>query len=83
MIKFGACMGEIQTIEVTKETDKTIVTIGGNRRFRDNSWCPIFDTWQQAHEWLISKAVERMESAQRQLKYAEENYNDIVNLKEK
>ena len=83
MIKFEACMGKIQTIEVAKETDKTITTPKGNRRFKDNSWCPIFDTWQQAHEWLMCKAVERMELAQRQLKYAEENYNDIIKLKEK
>ena len=83
MIKFEACMGKIETIEVAKETDKTITTSRGNRRFKNNSWCPIFDTWQQAHDWLIREAVESIESAQRQLKYAEKNYNDIIKLKEK
>jgi hypothetical protein len=92
MIKYEACSGSYPTItkiEVTRETEKYVfikTTHWGkpaeDKRLKDNSWRPIFDTWGKAHNYIMMKAIDNVEFAQLQLKYAEDNYQKAINMKE-
>ncbi|OGF58478.1 MAG: hypothetical protein A2Y62_21190 [Candidatus Fischerbacteria bacterium RBG_13_37_8] len=88
MIKYEAsvsCYATIEKIEVLRETEKCVfieTRYGEDKRLKDNSWRPIFDTWELAHNWIVSKAIEKVESAQKQLSYAEEDYNKAINMEE-
>jgi hypothetical protein len=93
MIKYKACAGSyptIEKIEITRETVKCvwIKTTGWKgelqeeKLLKENSWRPIFDTWELAHNHIVSKAIESMESAQKKLQYAEADYKKAINMKE-
>jgi hypothetical protein len=93
MIKYEACSGSyptIERIEVTRETEKCVwIRVFGwedesreEKRLKVNSWRPVFDTWEQAHNWIITKAIEKIEDAQRQLMYAEADYEKVKKMKE-
>jgi hypothetical protein len=86
MTKFEVMFDNINQVEVTKETDKSVwiklVNTFTNkeyedRRLKNNSWRPIFDTWEEAHKHLLKTACDEIERCKRNLLYAEEYYNKI------
>lgn len=40
-------------------------------------FCPYFDTWEEAHAWLVKRATERMASAVRELPKAYQHLEDV------
>lgn len=43
---------------------------------------PYFDTWQEAHDWMLERATERLKKAQAELKSATAHLAKIKELKE-
>jgi hypothetical protein len=93
MTKYEANAGSFPSIikiEASRETNKCVFIIGKGwhgevteeKRLKDNSWRPIFDTWEEAHAHIISKAVKHIESLKLQLKYAHENYDKAIKIRE-
>jgi hypothetical protein len=48
-----------------------------NRKFR-----PFFPTWKEAHDWMLTKATERLKQAERELKRAQRSIQKIKEMKE-
>ena len=71
-------MAEIEPVEVDKDTDSS-VWIRGRRRAKVSEYEVFHDTWQSAHEHLLRKATERVESLIRQLEWPR---GDSVMLRE-
>lgn len=82
MKKFKAQFNTIREVEILRETDKQVVFLtelssGKQREDRQSKisdWTGYFDSWDEAHEWLLAPA-------QRKLAYAQKNYDEIAALK--
>jgi hypothetical protein len=64
---------DIEKIEVVKETEKTVTIKGYGRVSRSGQYENIFDTWEDAHEYLLKRIDDKIESARIDiLKYEKE-----------
>ena len=57
------------------------VWISGQRRSRHGQYERIFETWDDAHAWLLQRASLAVESAQQRLQAARDGLNFIKGLK--
>jgi hypothetical protein len=85
IIKFEACFGRIKKIEVIRETDKMIIinTSNGERRQKkDSTWSPIFDTYMEARNNIINKAITEVHDAEARLQYRKDELLELLKLPE-
>lgn len=45
-------------------------------------WRPFFDTWSEAHKWMMARATERLTKAQAEMKSATAHLNKIKAMTE-
>lgn len=70
----------IESVEIDRETE-TSIFIGKTRNAKRSSWCSYFDTWEDAHAYLLKKAENAVASARRQLEEANGKLGNIRGLK--
>jgi hypothetical protein len=70
----------IEAVEVQRETQSTI-WINGKRGSKRTEYDNYFDTWDEAKEFLLSKASSELASARRKLERAQGEYGNIKGLK--
>ena len=74
---------EIEEVEVTRETDISVFTIGHTgkecRAAKVNDHERYHDTWSAAHDYLTERERKNVESLQERLWRAEANYSEIMN----
>lgn len=70
----------IEKIEVERETDSS-VWIKGRRSVKDSSWLKYFDSWEDAHSFLLQKAEKNLISARRSLERAQGEHGNIKGMK--
>ena len=67
----------IRAVEIDRETESS-VWVAGNRRKKEGAF---FNTWREAHDYLLSKAERSMEQARRSLEHAQGKYGNIKGMK--
>lgn len=70
----------IETVEVERETDSS-VWINGRRNAKTTSWDKYWDSWEEAHAYLLEKAERSLQSARRSLEMAQAKYGNIKGMK--
>jgi len=83
MIKFrtgGFGKNLIEDIEVERETEKS-VWVNGSRVIKHGSPLIYWDTWIEAHSFLLKRAARELESARRSFEVAQEGYRNIEGMK--
>ena len=81
---------EIKPVEVERETEKTVWvkdpptrwSAGSVRQRRKDAGTPIFDTYDEALEWLIARATRRHENLAHQLNDAADNLRTLNRMKQ-
>ena len=71
----------IEKVEVERETEVS-VWINGRRNAKDSSWYKYFNSWNEAHSFLIEKAESDVEAATNRLRRASANLQKIKSLTE-
>jgi hypothetical protein len=75
----------IEKVEVVRETPQFVVyncqTYSGVRERRESKQ-GYFNTWKEAHEWLIERAVGNVDLYKKELAYSEQHLERIRNLHE-
>ena len=78
----------IEEIEISKETDKSVWTIeewGGKKRksrcLKKSDWHQYWNTWQEAKDFLMDKALKRIDSAKSNVLLAESYLEKIFELR--
>jgi len=89
MIKFrttshGSSMAKIEPIEVIRETEKQVVIIGWRNKERrlakQSNYENFFDTWDEAHQFLISHAENLVNAVEERLSNCKANLDRIKGL---
>lgn len=82
-VYYGKPGAKIATVEVERETDSFIWVKGDKhrRKIRSN-WGNYFNSWKEAHEFILVKVLTKLEQAQKELKQAENIYNEIMRMKQ-
>jgi len=83
MIKFKAQDRHpyIQEFEVLRETAKFVTLIGGSRVAKETEDYAIFDTFEEAKEYLVSEAEQWCEGIRNQLERASGQLGHMKGLK--
>ena len=92
MIKYRVTWGldgdVIREVEVSRETPKFVVLVGErwgekkeSRYAKRGRYDNFFDTWEEAHQFLLDRATIRFRSAQVVLERAQENLKRIEAMK--
>lgn len=91
MIKFrttshGSSMAKIEPIEVIRETEKMVVIIGNgwsNKEYKQakrSDFQNFFDTWDEAHQFLVISAENLVAAAEKRLSYCKTNLDKVKGL---
>jgi hypothetical protein len=72
---------QIDAVEVDRETEKS-VWIRGSRSDKITSYYCYFDTWAEAHEYLVKKSLNDMSIAEARHNKAKRKHQEILSLKE-
>lgn len=81
MYRADSLRGEITKIYANRETPKYVM-YEFKRERRHSYHCSFFDTWQEAHVWLLAKAMGDVESTRKHLEYRQGEYDKIKGMKE-
>ena len=81
---------EIKPVEVERETEKTVWvkdpptrwSAGSVRQRRKDAGTPIFDTYDEALEWLIARSTRRHENLTRQLNNVVDELHALNRMKQ-
>ena len=82
MIKYKANRylgGTIKQVEIERETASNL-WVNGCRRAKKSSYDCFFDTWEEAHAYLLDLAEMKLESARRGLENAQGMYGNVKGL---
>lgn len=85
MIKYRTYFDKIETVEVVRETAASVYVgekMGGRREAKRSSFYNYFDTWQEAHEFLVLRAEIAVSGAQSRLEAEERRFRQIRGMKE-
>ena len=85
--KYRAWNDEIEKIEIERETKHFVVLArkgfyGKNMREAKYGFRPYFDTWQEAHQYLLDACKRKLESAIGQVEYLEAKLQAIKDMEE-
>lgn len=92
MIKYKASRWDwkpkIDSVHVVSETPKTVlVEVNdqyGGARFRESKQCSVhsyFDTWEEAHKFLMEACQGELDSARRRLASAQDRLGNVKGMK--
>ena len=70
----------IQPVEVERETSVS-VWINGNRSLKYTDFLKYWDSWEEAHDYLLKKAEREIKNARRQLEIAQSKHGNIKGMK--
>lgn len=70
----------IATVNVDRETESS-VWINGQRHAKKSSFKKYWDTWQEAHAYLLEKAEARLQIARAELQRAQGECGNIKGMK--
>jgi poly(3-hydroxyalkanoate) synthetase len=70
----------IEAVEVERETDSS-VWIKGNRNAKITSYHKYWDSWEEAHAYLLERADRSLQDARRALERAQGEYGNIKGMK--
>lgn len=78
----------IEPVVVEKETEHSVWLpryLGGEvrRQAKTSDWLNYFDTWFDAHRWLMVDATRKVIAAQRSLELAISHFFNVKGMKEK
>ena len=81
MIKYrtGSYGVPIEEVKIDREKENS-VWFNGPRNAKRSEWYNYFDTWEQAHKYLLNKYQETLLSTERKLKAAQREYDEIKKL---
>ena len=85
--KYRAWNDEIEKIEIERETKHFVVLAikgfdGKNMREAKDGFRRYFETWQEAHQYLIDACKRKLESAIGQVEYLEAKLQAIKDMEE-
>jgi len=72
----------IMEVEVSRETSSTVFINGNNRRAKVSDGQKYCDTWQEAKDYLLQDAGQKLITARRQLEIAQGKLGNIKGMKE-
>ncbi len=83
MTKYKAWHGfaEIKTIEIIRETNKSIWSKERGQERKITETIGYFDTWEEAKNFLLECADRDVKNARRTLEYYNSKYGNILGLK--
>jgi hypothetical protein len=85
MVKYKTAIfsydGLIKNVSIDKETDKS-VWINGNRHLKSCEYEQFHDTWDDAKNYLLSKAESQLICARRELEKAQGYMGNVKGLKQ-
>ena len=70
----------IEAVEVERETDSS-VWINGSRNAKHTIYYMYWDTWQEAHEYLMVRVGKKLKSSRRDLERWQGEYENIKGMK--
>lgn len=77
---------DIETIEITRETDKTVWFVNDNgnnvREAKSSDWRNWFDTFKDAKEFLINRKQSDIDDLRRRLEGKKSELGNLKGLKE-
>lgn len=74
----------IEEIEISRETDKSVwikTKFGEQREAKKTNYYRYFDTWEEAHQHLLSEAEKDIMNAERRLENAKHKLMSIKEMK--
>lgn len=77
---YGWSHGRISPIQITRETD-TSVWVGSRRHAKRTEYRCFFDTWEEAHAFLMQRAEIRLTHARRSLQNAQDILGNVKGMK--
>lgn len=77
----GDYRNRITAIEIERETDSS-VWIGGRRSAKSTEYDNYFDTWDEAHKFLLDKAGALLDAARHRLQQAQAAHGNIKGMKQ-
>jgi len=72
----------IEKVEIKKETTHQIVKSDSIREAKSCSYHTYFDTWKEAHTFLLTVAKQKLISARLRLQKEQGNHENIKGMKE-
>jgi hypothetical protein len=72
---------KIDAVEVERESEQN-VWVNGGRTAKRSSYKNYFDTWAEAHTFLIKRSESSLESARRMLVLAQGYHGNVTGMKE-
>lgn len=72
---------EIKAVEIERETEHTVTLLDGRRENKVTTWDKYFDSWSEAHAFLMAKAEEKVEAAREKLQRARDVLGNIKGMK--
>jgi hypothetical protein len=72
--------GKIVEAEVERESD-TSVWIGGRRAAKKTEWRRYFDSWEEAHQYLLDLAASKVVHVRNELQRANDRLGNVKGMK--
>jgi len=85
MIKYRTYFDKIEPVTVMRETENSVYLAGELREKREDKRSSVynyFDTWQEAHAFLILRAEVAVSGAQSRLENEERRFRQVRGMKE-
>jgi hypothetical protein len=79
---FRVWLGKIEPIQATRVSKAFITEAGRYRREKIDGWRHYFDTWEQAHEFLVGEKASEVKKAKAALDRAEAEYGRVLAMTE-
>ena len=76
----GIAWSKIKPVEIESETTNFVI-INGRRSAKMSSYHCFFDTWQEAHDYLMLEAENALNTARRRLEEAQGKHGNIKGMK--
>jgi hypothetical protein len=78
---FRVWIGKIEPIQATRVSKAFITEAGCSRREKIDGWRHYFETWEQAHEFLVSDRAGEVKKAEAALDRAEAEYGRVLEMR--
>ena len=73
----------IEMVEVMRESEHSVWLRGGKRQKKHSSWRSYFDSWEEAHGYILERAERKVNSIKLRLNSAQGELGNIKGLKPK
>lgn len=79
--KYKTRWGRISVETFEKETDCFLVGANGRRTSKRSSWENYFDSWDEAKQFLLDEAQQKLDMCRRSLADAQSKFGNIKGMK--